>query len=219
MTDIMRSIDLKSKEVLEILDKCKDIWQDDFTHFKKHFPLRCSDDKREDYITDEYLNKIMNMGSSHDGYPMSIKCHSFRDVPDKNPEILPYFKKKIDLSTELGSVLGSKHNALFAVYPPGGYISWHNNSNASSYNVILTWSETGDGYWKHVDPYTKKQVVVQDKPGWQAKGFYFGSYEDDPNKLVYHMASTDCWRMTVSFVWDRYNKQFWEDCIDELETE
>ena len=33
------------------------------------------------------------------------------------------------------------------------------------------------------------------------------------------MASTDCWRMTISYMFDREHKQFWEDIIEELELE
>ena len=50
------------------------------------------------------------------------------------------------------------------MYPPGGYISWHNNANASAYNLIFTWSETGDGYFKYIDGETKEEIVIKDKP-------------------------------------------------------
>ena len=59
-------------------------------------------------------------------------------------------------------------------------------------------------------------VTVPDVPGWQAKAFYFGDYEDGEEHIVYHAASTDCWRMTVSYMFDRDHKEFWEDVIEEL---
>ena len=45
------------------------------------------------------------------------------------------------------------------MYPPGGYISWHNNANASAYNLVFTWSESGNGYFKYIDGETKKEIV------------------------------------------------------------
>ena len=128
-----------------------------------------------------------------------------------------YIKRYTELNNKLQIILATYNNALCTVYPPGGFISWHNNANASAYNLIFTWSETGDGYWKHIDPYTKEQIIIKDKPGWQCKAFFFGGYADDPNSLVYHAASTDCWRMTISYVFDRKHEQLQDDIIEELE--
>ena len=130
----------------------------------------------------------------------------------------PSTKFEVVGNTKLQTLLATYNNALCTVYPPEGFISWHNNANASAYNLIFTWSETGDGYWKHIDPHTGEQVLVKDVPSWQCKAFFFGGYEDDPKDLVYHMASTDCWRMTISYIFDRHHKQFWQDIIEEIET-
>ena len=184
----------------------------------KYYRLNCKDGNREDYISDEYKNKIINMGSAHDGFPVSLKGYSINYQDEKLYNAAENSRRYTEINQKLQTALGTYRNALCAVYPPSGYIAWHNNANASAYNVIFTWSETGDGYWKHVDPNTGKDVLVKDVPGWQCKGFYFGSYEDDPKSLVYHMASTDCWRMTVAYVFDRRHKDHWEAVIEELET-
>jgi hypothetical protein len=98
--------------------------------------------------------------------------------------------------------LSVKHNALCAVYPPGGFISWHSNHNAPGYNLIFSYSETGDGHFSYVHPETKEVVKCEDTAGkWTCKAAYFGSWTES-DKVLYHAAETDCWRVTVSYVFD-----------------
>jgi hypothetical protein len=221
MKNIMKSVNIKNKEVIDLLNEFKNIWWDKRDTNLKKYNLGSKDANREKYISNEYKNKIINMGSAHEGFPEKLRGYSIK--LDYNSDIkncdLEINKNYISINEKFQHLLSTKHNALCAVYPPEGFIAWHNNSNASSYNLIFTWSENGNGYWKHVDPYTGEDVVVPDVPGWQCKAFYFGSYEDKPEDIIYHMASTDCWRMTVSYIFDRHHKQFWEDVIEEIETE
>lgn len=220
MNDIMKSVNIKNKNVLDILNEFINLWWDKKETDLQKFHLTSKDLNREYYISDEYKIKIMNMGSFHDGYPEQLRGYSIKPT-ESNIRFsdIEITKKYIEINEKLQILLSTRQNALCAIYPPEGFISWHNNANASAYNLIFTWSENGNGYWKHVDPYTGKDVVVQDVPGWQCKAFYFGAYEDKPEDIVYHMASTDCWRMTVSYTFDRHHKQFWEDVIEEIETE
>jgi hypothetical protein len=225
MSEIMKSIEIKDKNVLSILEEFKDLWYSDIEKFKDNLFLPKFPHSREYYISDDYKNKIIDAGLGHNGYPDALLGYNLRDILKDtkgnrrplNDDILYYNKKFVELNEKLQALLATRQNALCAVYPPGGYIAWHNNANAASYNIIITWSETGDGYWKHIDPHTKEEVLVKDVPGWQAKAFYFGSYQDHPNDLVYHVASTDCWRMTISYTFDLTHKEFWEDAIEELE--
>jgi hypothetical protein len=224
MKDIMKSVNIQNKEILEILNEFLDLWWDKRDTDLKKFHLHAKDSNRKDYISDEYKNNIINKGIEHDGYPEKIRSYSLKLSTGNNDTVLvqcdPVISKNyIKINEKLQNVLSTRHNALCSVYPPDGFISWHNNANAPSYNLIFTWSENGNGYWKHVDPYTGEDVTIQDEPGWQCKAFYFGAYEDGPENLVYHMASTDCWRMTVSYIFDRTHKQFWEGVIEEIETE
>lgn len=221
MKDIMTSVTIKNKSVLKILDEFKDVWWDKRNTDLKKYYLSAKDEVREEYISTEYRNKIMYMGSAHEGYPEKIRGYNLKNdnVSDLRYYDISISEKTVGLNEKLQQELGTRYNALAVVYPPGGFIGWHNNANASAYNLIFTWSENGDGYWKHLDPYTGEEVTVKDGPGWQCKAFYFGGYVDSPEDLVYHMASTDCWRMTISYVFDRHHKEYWEDTIKELETE
>lgn len=168
--------------------------------------------KDADYYTgDEYFNKIMSMGKNHNGFPEIVVGHGFGIGQThfakglSNPNIIPEAtEKQINFLSEIQTTFNLKRSALFTVYPPGGYISWHNNANASAFNFIFTWSQTGDGYWKHWDNEKKEMVTIPDVKGWQCKAGYFGAYEDPPEKLVYHTARTnDSLRMTIAFVLDR----------------
>lgn len=225
MSDIMKSVNVVNKDIVEILNEFKDLWKDNIELMEKTVHLDCKDTVKEEYISEEYRNRIINMGTSHNGFPEKLKGYSLKSVGDdrynhkERADSNFFFNKKyVELNTKLQTLLGTFNNALCTVYPPGGFISWHNNANAPAYNLIFTWSETGDGYWKHIDPNSNEEVLVPDVPGWQCKAFYFGAYEDDPKDIVYHMASTDCWRMTISYIFDRQHKDYWLDVIEEIET-
>jgi hypothetical protein len=224
--DIMRSVDIKNPEVIELLDEWVQLafQGKPYNEFDKnrflsvgHTGHHQAANDRNDYISDEHRDYIISMGTSHSGFPESGRFFDMRKASPKHFDIENVEGYTL-LDQKMQTTLATRGNALASVYPPGGFISWHNNANAPSYNLIITWSENGDGYWKHVDPHTGETIVVPDKPGWQCKAFYFGAYADDPENLVYHMASTDCWRITCSYIFDRVNKQFWEDIIEEIET-
>jgi hypothetical protein len=164
-----------------------------------------------DYFTGtEYFEKIVNQKTTHNGFPEICVAYSFGSngmqftrgsdqVADEASGVIMKFYEKIM------SQLNLKRNALFTVYPPDGYISWHNNANASAYNFIFTYSETGEGYWKHYDPVKKEMVTIPDVKGWQCKAGYFGAYQDGMDKVVYHTARNTGkgLRMTIAFIMDR----------------
>jgi len=168
--------------------------------------------KDADYYTgDEYFDVVKSMGRNHNGFPEIVTSHSFavgklnfargNEVTQKIGAVSSHLESFL---TKIQTTFNLKRNALFSVYPPGGYISWHNNANASAFNFIFTWSETGDGCWRHWDNEKKKMIEIPDVKGWQCKAGYFGAYEDPEEKLLYHTARTnDSLRMTVAFVLDR----------------
>lgn len=206
---MIQNIPIKNKELLDLLNEIKDFFVSDKISNNVYVDRSLTLKDKEWYTGEKYLNEIKAMGREHDGYPTKIKSHSI--TPNNlrfvkasvvcSEEIIQQYGKYVD---KLAQILMLKHNALFAIYPPDGFISWHNNANASAYNFIFTYSETGDGYWKHWDPIKKEIVTIPDVPGWQCKAGYFGGYVDGEDKLVYHTAATNsCRRMTVAFVLDR----------------
>ena len=177
--------------------------------------------ERNHFIGDSHKETIISMGRRHNGYPESGHYYNFKPQNENASfipsETLQYYNT---INSEMQEKLCTKHNALCVMYPPGGYISWHNNANASAYNLVFTWSETGNGYFKYIDGETKEEIVMQDVPGWQCKASYFGAYDEPAHKLVYHTASTDCWRITVSYIFNREELSLGiqEDVIEEIKS-
>lgn len=216
----MQSVEIKNTELFEILEEIVEtIKTVDFSKVRQ-IPR---EENAEDWTNEEYLKHIMWKGSQHDGYPEMLLA-----VDISSEEKLTYDdavgKSKITSSAQkfianLCSWSGARNNALCAIYPPGGFIGWHNNANAGGYNVLFTWSETGDGQWEHIDPVTKEHVVIPDVKGWQCKYGYYGTY-DEPDKVLYHAAKTNCLRTTVAFIFngDETGKKMCDMLIEEIET-
>lgn len=217
----VRDIDIQNTEFLDILNEYKDILLkreegDPIPLIAKEIPVQLEDEKAENWVSDEYMHEVIRMGREHDGFPRVLKGFSGlkHEGNDMRGKVIKDASRV--LNTKLMEFLSCRNNALNACYPPGGFISWHNNANAKGYNIIITYSETGDGWFDYWDIEKQERVRIQDVPGWQAKMTYFGPY-DDPDKLCYHAAYTDCYRITVAFVFDEAD-EFWEEVIEDLET-
>jgi hypothetical protein len=125
--------------------------------------------------------------------------------------------------------MGAHTSALSLYYPPGGFVGWHTNWNANAYQLLLTWSRDGDGYFRYYDQHTDTIVTQYDKPGWQARWYYFGR-KDEPEHHCWHTAYTKGDRMTFAFKFganhgltdlekDRKAQMMRDAAIEELESE
>ena len=217
----MLDIPINNSEILETLDKFLWFYDERNKEISK-CRLWCNSKEREYYTGDKHRDTIMSRGSIHDGFPENGNYYSFKTENKNAGKSLTgkVIENYTIFNEELQIKLCTRGNGLCAMYPPKGFISWHNNANASAYNLIFTWSETGDGYFKYIDGYTGNEIVIPDKKGWQCKSGYFGSYDEEPEKLVYHTASTDCWRITVSYIFNREEMSLGlqEDVIEEIKS-
>ena len=227
----MRTIPVENEELLKILNKALTIKTRDEKMFEKYFAKRGELDPNDNWVSDEYLHRIISMGKKHEGFPetmhgyemrMNQREHQFFEKGvSGDPQEIEFRKSSMELLgesiSEMTNWMGCRNNALNACYPPGGYISWHNNANAAAWNLIFTWSETGEGYFKYWDLEKKEVVYMHDKPGWSLKAGYFGHY-GEPEKLFYHAAKTKCWRHTISFCFDRseLSRDVREDLLNEI---
>jgi len=222
----MRNIALNNKDVIECLNIYSSIIQEAYHKgdMDKAFILNAEDHTRDRWTADDYRDRIIQRGESHDGFPESMRCYhgtapssgeKKMDTLKDNSIAFPIRDAAVELNNEMMSSLSAKRNALCATYPPGGWIGWHNNANASGYNILFTWSETGDGWFRYYDLEKKENVTIQDVPGWQCKMGYFASY-DHPDRLCYHCASTDSLRITLGYVFAEADN-FWEEVIDDIE--
>ena len=161
-------------------------------------------DQRAHFISTEYRNKIINMGSAHNGFPEALYGYNLRSMDDNKSKAIPieWLERWNDINRKLMTYLAVKNPAVATLYPPGGFISWHNNANATGFNIILTWSETGDGNFTYIDE-GGKEVVLQDPvQEWVCRYGMFGQYHQNEHPIVYHMADTNCWRFTFAFIFD-----------------
>ena len=203
----MQTFEIKNPRVLSILENIRYLYRDKYDPSKTNRKLDEVDDPY--YVSSEYRDYIVSLGTEHDGSPATAKSYPIKPehYMGDDPNYAVDFAR---MDSEIKTELGLKLNALSQLYPPTGYISWHTNANAPGYNLIFTWSETGDGWFKYLDKYGR-EVTLQDKQGWTLKAGYFGTYEE--KKECYHAAYTDCWRMTHSFVLGN-DYDYWKDCID-----
>jgi len=220
----VRDVELRNSEFIAILNEYKDILLkrepgEDIPLIEKEIPIGHKDEKSEDWVSDQYMHEIINMGKGHDGFPKVLKGFSglkHEGGVDVRGKVIKDASR--NLNSKLMEFLSARNNALNACYPPGGFISWHNNANAPGYNIILTYSENGNGWFDYWDTNKKERVRVQDVPGWQCKMTYFGPYDTNDDQVCYHAAYTDDYRITVAFVFAEADN-FWEEVIEDLETE
>lgn len=209
----MQIVDIKNFDVLDILQDFRYTFMIKYDVTKTNTFI--NDDRNSDYwCGDEFLNSIK---INHDGSPDAARSYCLKPDHYEGDEKTDYCLDYMSLDSRLKTELGVQHSALSQLYPPSGYIAWHTNENACAYNLIFTYSETGDGYFDYIDPKTGDKIRIQDKKGWNCKAGYFGS-QFEKDRIVYHCASTNCWRMTLSFTLG-HDYDFWRDCIDHINTD
>jgi hypothetical protein len=120
--------------------------------------------------------------------------------------------------------LGAHACALKAFYPRNGFIGWHTNWDNPGYNVVFSYSETGKGYWRHVDssrsrsqkPDANRLIQIDDRPGWNCKVGYFGGPEET-DRIVWHCAYSSEPRLTLSYMIP--DLALWRNLVEELTDE
>jgi len=213
----MKTVPILNPELLEILNRFIPIFE--MIEFDK-VAMDRDTSKRDEFCNEDYLKYIMGQGKQHSGFPgMMVGCEiSPSNFSCKNHDHWhEVTQPALAIKEDLQAWAGTRNNALSAVYPAGGFISWHNNANAPGYNVLFTWSSEGDGQFEYIDPITNEHVVVPDVKGWQCKFGYYGTY-DEQDKLMYHAASTNCLRATIAYMFnpDETGKQMAEMLIEDI---
>lgn len=220
----MKDIPINNSEVIKALNNF--LWYyENRDLVANNLVLNGSPDQRKHFMSAKYRDEVIAMDERHEGFPdaghsYSLKHDRMQPLSGRSssPEVTDLLARYSKYNQQLCEILCTKNNALTQMYPPNGFISWHNNANACAYNLVFSWSETGEGCFRYVDGHTGKEVVMQDKKGWQCKAGYFGSYREPWYKRVYHAAETDCWRITVSYMFDRSDMGLGlqDEAIDEI---
>jgi hypothetical protein len=204
----MQVCDIRNPRVLELLERFRYLFIDKYDVTKTNHMFG-KEDSAEYFTSPFYRDIIVGMGRDHDGSPECARSYPLKPDHYKgdDPEYREDFMK---IDEALKWELGIENNALSQLYPPEGFIAWHNNANAIGYNLIFTWSETGEGWFKYLDKYGN-EIMIKDKKGWSLKAGYFGNYDD--GKVCYHSAYTKCWRLTSSHI-VAHDVDYWKDCIE-----
>lgn len=121
-----------------------------------------------------------------------------------------FFHKVTETDSSIKTYIGSKTCAIKMYYPEGGYIDWHTNENAFGYNVLFTYSVTGDGAFVYQNPKTKEIVTLPDRKGWNMK---VGLYDRHGGMPLWHSAYTKCERLTWGYILDQRS---WDALVSEL---
>ena len=205
-----------SKELLEILEPYSEwFFSQDLEPLNelayknpKHNPLfqigyACSE---------KYLQEIVEKDGEHIGYPEQSYSYDLQamDHPEEYNEM---YEKT---SNALLEFLGAQRQAVHVYYPKDGYMGWHNNWNAHGYNILLSYSKEGRGFFKYRDPKTHEVVLMQDPGGWCCKVGYYGRGRE-PDKVYYHCAGSREPRITFGFVIPHL--ELWRNMIEDISGE
>ena len=166
----------------------------------------------EHSCSDIYLKEIVDKDGRHEGFPEVSYSYDLQrgGLPGE-------FKEKHDaLQEELLMFLGARNQAVHVYYPKEGFMGWHNNWNAHGYNILLSYTKNGGGFFKYRDPATHDVVEMLDTPGWSAKVGYYGRGRE-PDKVYYHCAGTYEPRLTLGFVVP--NLDIWRSMIEDISGE
>lgn len=194
----MTEIVIRNKELLKLLD-------DTVEKFLPHAELmtELTSDLRgvpvgegKKYTEPEHLYEMLQHPENHIGFPEHAYGFQVSHGATHRPDI--FEPLKLYTKNELVRIFGAFGNSLTSYYPPKGYVGWHTNWNAFGYQIILTWSESGDGYFTYYDKKNDKFIKHDDVKGWQARWYRFGR-QDEPEHHCWHAAWTECPRFTLAF--------------------
>lgn len=219
-------VDFKNKELKEtfnnIVEKFYDLKGDNVYdqyqnyHSAKNKPLEWY--ASEECLRDFYLPKW----EEHDGFPSDYKAVPVNSIVLHSAA--PWRQFEFYVRKELVSLVGANRCALFNYYQGDGLTGWHTNWNASGYQIVFSWSPTGDGYFRYLDKEKDKIVTLEDKKNdWVCRYYKFGKI-NEPMEHCWHAAYTESDRFTICYLFqDDGHKQgtqleLLKDFVYELET-
>lgn len=209
----MREVTLKNSRLQGILSSISDVVFDDKNLSKlSQRQIHKGDDLIQDLhpASDEYFTKARQLPIQDYNYPRSslgTQTHAYERGGSG------FFHELVSKQLmKLQNTLGCQSNALCMLYPDDGYIGWHHNGNAPGYNVLFSYSQDGDGYFKYYDKEKDKIIYMQDNPGWNVKCGYYPDERREPDRVYWHAAATKKARLSVAFIIN--NRDMWINMIE-----
>ena len=149
------------------------------------------------YTSREYLEDCLSRGRDGlVGPPDRYFAQPISKMVREDREMWGDFMQKVKY--DFAAELGAHTSALLSYYPPGGFVGWHTNYDANAYQVLFTWSETGEGFFEYYDKKNDKIIKIPDVPGWQCRHYYFGA-GDEEDLHCWLAAYTECQRITLAY--------------------
>lgn len=209
----MRPIPLKNARLETLLTTLTDIC---YTDTVRKFAAGTRD-RKDNLIpdlhgaSDEYLKSALTLKVNDFGFPRSCLGLGMSGVPPSKMEVIDPIEAHVK---KIGKFLGTHQNALTMIYPDNGYIGWHHNGNAPGYNILISYSQDGDGDFRYYNKKDDKIVVINDKPGWFVKVGYYPSEKTETDHLYWHAAQTK--KQRVSIAWIINHRPMWLSMIEEI---
>ena len=149
------------------------------------------------YTSREYLDDCLSRGRDGlVGPPDRYFAQPISKMVREDKEMWGGFMQRVKY--DFASTLGAHTSALLSYYPPGGFVGWHTNFDANAYQVLFTWSETGEGFFEYYDKKNDEIIKIPDVAGWQCRHYYFGAgHEEDLH--CWHAAYAGCQRITLAY--------------------
>ena len=194
----MSEVTIRNASMLEVLNSFSDeMLSKPSYNDEKYWTFREWQDigKGEYYCSRDYLDECLSRDELV-GPPDRYFAQPISKMVREDKEMWEGFMQKVKY--DFASELGAHTSALLSYYPPGGFVGWHTNYDANAYQILFTWSETGDGYFRYYDKQKDEIVTIQDVAGWQCRHFYFGAgHEEDLH--CWHSAYAGCQRITLAY--------------------
>jgi hypothetical protein len=201
----MTEVVIRNKSLLKRLNSFTDEFFSIDGYYDLNHRMVSSPDALENpeyYCSPEYLQEQIETGEAHSGYPEEYMSHTVARMVEKNPDKFTGWRDRV--RNDFAAEIGAMHSALLNYYPPGGFVGWHTNWNANAYQILFTWSETGDGYFRYRD-HTGTIITEKDKPGWQCRHYYFGAKHEKEHHC-WHAAYAGCDRITLAYKFENDSK-------------
>ena len=226
----MTEVVIRNKEMLEVLNGfSEEMLSKPSYNDEKYWTYheRKDIDLGSYYTSREYLLDCLSRGQEGlVGPPDRYFAQPISKMVREDKEMWGDFMQKVKY--DFAAELGAHTSALLSYYPPGGFVGWHTNFDANAYQVLFTWSETGDGFFEYYDKQKDEIIKIPDVPGWQCRHYYFGAgHETDLH--CWHAAYTECQRITLAYKFvnngsvhnpeDAQARQLRDLLIEDIETE
>ena len=176
------------------------------------------------YMSKDALDLYLENSDSHDGMPQDYRALPLSLFISRGSH---FEKLEEEWRYNFPRDIGAHTCALMNYYPKDGLTGWHTNWNANAYQVLLTWSETGAGFFRYRNPASGEIVTVQDTAGWSCRHYYFGRH-DEPDAHCWHGCYTECERFTLAYKFcndslksdnDILARRIRDDFLDEISTD